>query len=438
MASATGHRTVWMDALRRVCAAHEASVLTFPIENMSRTDLEHAATSPARFIAHISNDRPADALVPAFSTRLFQYRLPKLATGNPGDIEFMRLIPGGRYLVTATAVGRISLWDLGHSPAAIINPYPLASTVLPHRPSQLLIQPTKDNQGFRILVWCDLGINSALEVTVFEIHPAANTPVLKSIATHRIFSAMIKAFALTPDRFTYHCDFVITTWDFVEDTSATVHVYRPMRSLTVFRNAIVGQHSDGIDIVEIPPLHSTGTPASELVVEPITPLPMFSHIHAVFEEFTNMYTAQSDWHTSPDVPVVLDVFGRLPDGSDAYARCMIKGVPGGDVDLPSAIPVLMGISRVPGETFDAEFYGRLHFSGSHFVRTWPVGDSIMVNAAKVPERRQIEFESKTAWLWDSPGESETWVYDLDPMSGRLVALAAPKEIRVMDYMLPNV
>lgn len=173
-------------------------------------------------------------------------------------------------------------------------------------------------------------------------------------------------------------------------------------------------------------------------MEPIIPLPMFSHVHALFEDFTDLYTTQSDWHISSDVPLVLDVIGRLVGGSDAYARCLIKEVPSSDTDLPSALPVLMGISRLPPETFDAEFYGRLHFSGTHLVRTWPTGSSIMINAAKVPAGRQIEFESKTAYIWDMPSEAVNFLYDLDPMSGRLVALAAPTEIRILDYMLPNV
>jgi hypothetical protein len=62
----------------------------------------------------------------------------------------------------------------------------------------------------------------------------------------------------------------------------------------------------------------------------------------------------------------------------------------------------------------------------------------MINAAKVPAGRQIEFESKTAYIWDMPSEAVNFLYDLDPMSGRLVALAAPTEIRILDYMLPNV
>lgn len=208
--------------------------------------------------------------------------------------------------------------------------------------------------------------------------------------------------------------------------------------ITVSRTAVIGQHEDGIVVVEIPPLHPVGTPSAEVVVEPITPLPMFSHIHEVFADFTDLYTTQADWHTSPDVPLVLDVFGRLVDGWNAYARCVVKQVPGGDPDLPSALPVLMGVSRVPPETFDAEFYGRLHFSSTHLVRTWPTDISIMINAAPIPARRQIEFESKTALLWELPREAEGFLYDLDPMSGRFVALAAPTEIRVLDYLLPKV
>jgi hypothetical protein len=79
-------------------------------------------------------------------------------TGNLGVISLIRLIPGGRYLVTASNAGRISVWDIGYTPAAVINPYPLVSTVLPQPPIELLIQPTKDH-GFRILVWYTLGIN---------------------------------------------------------------------------------------------------------------------------------------------------------------------------------------------------------------------------------------------------------------------------------------
>lgn len=156
MASATTHRTVWLDALRRVCTAHEVSVLTYPMENMSLRDLEHAATSPARFIAQISKEWAEGDVIPAFHTRLFQPRLPKSVPGNLGETALMRLVPGGRYLVTATDLARISVWDLGWRPAEVLNPYPLVSIILPSPASQLLVQPAKDQRGFRLPSVCPL------------------------------------------------------------------------------------------------------------------------------------------------------------------------------------------------------------------------------------------------------------------------------------------
>jgi hypothetical protein len=292
-----------------------------------------------------------------------------------------------------------------------------------------------------------------VEIMVFELYPAVEKPTFKCIAKRRIPSPALKVVALTPDRFTCHYEFLVTTWNFVEDTSATVHVYQALMSVRPYLPApacliisqiivscttIIAQHAEGIVIVEIPPLHPTGTPAADIVVEPVTPLTMLSHVHALFDDPSQLYTSQSDWHTSPDVPLVLDVFGILVDGSNAYARCLVKPVPGGDTDLPSTLPVLMGISRVPSETWDADFYGRLHFARTHLVRTWPTSSSLLVNAAKIPERRQIEFESKTGWLLELPNTAEVWLYDLDTMSGRMVALTEPTEIRVLDYLLPNV
>ncbi|KAF7360251.1 F-box domain-containing protein [Mycena venus] len=403
LVSATLHRTVWLNALRRVCAAHEVSLLTYPMENMSLAELQHAATSPARFIAQISKDRTTD---------------------DPNS--------GVLYASFPTSVTQVSRRRL------ISNPYPLVSIVLPISPSQLLVQPTKDHNGFRILTLCPSIMNNMVDVTVYEIYPAADQPTFKQIANHRIFSSSVKVYALTADRFTYYCNFLLTTWDFVENASATVHVYQLLMSITVSRTAVIGQHEDGIVVVEIPPLHPTGTPAAEVVVEPISPLPMFSHVHDAFADFADLYTMQADWYTSPDIPLVLDIFGRLVDGWNAYARCVVKKVPGGDPDLPSALPVLMGISRVPPETFDAEFYGRLHSAGTHLMRTWPTDTSVMINAATIPTRRQIEFESKTGLLWSLPRETDQFMYDLDPTTGRFIAWTAPTEIRVLDFLLPKV
>ncbi|KAJ7739975.1 hypothetical protein DFH07DRAFT_839507 [Mycena maculata] len=437
MAAATRHRTVWISALRRVCALHEVPMCTYPVENMSLAEFEHAATSPARFLAQIFKNRATDDLIPAFSTRLFKPRLPRFSPGPAplGEVSLIRLIPGGRYLVTSSDANRICVWDLGYSPAAIVDPYPLASTVAAGLPRELLIQPTKDHRGLRLLTYYILG--AIIEIMVFEIYPATNKPTFTCIAKRRVDTPEFKAVAFTPERFTWHHDFLVTVWDFVEDTCAALHIYQPLLNMTVSPTTIIGQHEDGISVIDIPPLHPTGTPAAEVVVEPVTPLVMFSHVHAAFEHFADVYAPQGTWHSSPVAPVVLDVFGVLFDGTAAYARCPIKPVSGGDPDLPRALPVLSGISRVPPETYDSAEFGPLYFARTHLVRTWLTGNSIMVNTAKIPARRQIEFESNTDLLCELPDGGTNWVYDLDPVSGRLVALTTPEELRILDYMLPN-
>ncbi|KAJ6627918.1 hypothetical protein B0H10DRAFT_317131 [Mycena sp. CBHHK59/15] len=159
LSAATKQRTVWLDALRHVCAAHEVSLLTYPMGKMSLADLEHAATSPARFLLQLSKKRedPSDeddlVYVPPFSTRLFQPRLPRSSTAQLGEASTMRLVPGGRYLITASNTALVSIWDLGYSPASVFNPYPLVSTSVPQQPTQLLIQPTQDRRGFRLLLF---------------------------------------------------------------------------------------------------------------------------------------------------------------------------------------------------------------------------------------------------------------------------------------------
>ncbi|KAK7044780.1 F-box domain-containing protein [Favolaschia claudopus] len=438
MASATAHRTVWFDALRRVCVAQEVSILTFPMENMSLRDLEHAATSPARFIAHLSKQRETEEIIPALSTRIFQPRLPRPLTGISGDISRMRLIPGGRYLVTTSNLARMSVWDLGHRPAAIIKPYPLVSIVLSFQPSELLIQPTEDHSGFRILTISVATNANLVDVTVYEIYPATEDPTLRQIANQSIFASNLRVYALTRNRFTYYYNFLLTTWDFVENTAGIVHIYQPLWSITVAPTTVIGHCDDGIVMVEVPPLHPVGTPAAGVVAEPVSPSPMVSHTHDVFAEFIDVHMAPTDWHTSPSIPLVMDVFGRLEDSTPAYARSLLHEIPGGGhPDLPSAFPILMGISRVPYETFDADFCGRLHLANTHLFRTWATSPTeLMINMARVPFRRQIEFESKTAYLWGLPNNVQGFLYDLDPMSGRFVSWTT-SDIRVVDFLLPH-
>lgn len=148
---------MWLDALRRVCAAHEILSFNFPTDTMSQSALEHAATLPFRFAAYLKREHETDDAIPALSTRLLTLRLPKsskYATVHSGAIHQVRLVPGGRFLVVSTTTGLLHLWDLGYN-AEAIHPFPLTSVSV-RGPSSIHIQPTPDGQGFRLVSILDV------------------------------------------------------------------------------------------------------------------------------------------------------------------------------------------------------------------------------------------------------------------------------------------
>ena len=100
-------------ALQRVCIDHGAFMPSFPFENMSVKELEHAALSPSMLVDRLRNDSCDEA------RRLEPKRILPF---EPSDSEAQSyrcnqpyLVPGGRFLFTKSARnGHIALWDLGN------------------------------------------------------------------------------------------------------------------------------------------------------------------------------------------------------------------------------------------------------------------------------------------------------------------------------------
>jgi hypothetical protein len=143
IASATCQRTVWLEALRRVCVANRVFRSTFPLEEMSDKALQHAATSASRFTKLLMK---CEAPHP-FATRLLNTK-PR---GSNLDLEDLTLVPGGRFLFTMSGGSIIHLWDLGYTSEAMIKPFPIAS-MEGTRLQFLDMHPTGDNAGIRLLL----------------------------------------------------------------------------------------------------------------------------------------------------------------------------------------------------------------------------------------------------------------------------------------------
>lgn len=152
----SNERIVWINALRNVCSQHGVSPVTFPVDQMTLLELEAAATSHYRFNSRLWNGltddeevlEPEAIRVLALSPRSH----PSIA--SVGNFTNVKLIPGGRFLLTATDVGLIQLWDLGHAPDILIQRQALATLVVRNMDTDwvLCAQPTSDGTGVIVLV----------------------------------------------------------------------------------------------------------------------------------------------------------------------------------------------------------------------------------------------------------------------------------------------
>lgn len=117
---------------------------------MTSSALEFAASTPFRFSEFLKrqsyNHRfPVQPMV----TRILT---PRKLPDSPFHIITLKLIPGGRFLLTYTTDHMLSLWDLGFNPDTMIKPFPVASAKLSPALADFLVQPTSDGLGIHVVM----------------------------------------------------------------------------------------------------------------------------------------------------------------------------------------------------------------------------------------------------------------------------------------------
>jgi hypothetical protein len=161
-----------------MCYHHSVFRPTFPIPDMSVSELERAATAPSRWIAlSSSKDRNTDEILPSRrsrATRIINKPTP-LTEINSQDLEDLKwkiqdlknvyLVPGGRYLVAAgryvMAAGYgysykclVGVWDLGYVSEGDMSSDGKSTRVWTTRVDKIdrfIVNPTPDGLGIRIL-----------------------------------------------------------------------------------------------------------------------------------------------------------------------------------------------------------------------------------------------------------------------------------------------
>lgn len=141
--------SVWIAAAKRICANHGLFSAVFPLTTMSRLELEQLALGPSRFASLVKEPIKDDrrSRTPNRTRTFYPKAQPD---GENPHINSLRLLPGGRYLLTWTKLVGLFLWDLGLNACAPLPTLPLA-----HLPSKARFElaqatPTPDRQGVRI------------------------------------------------------------------------------------------------------------------------------------------------------------------------------------------------------------------------------------------------------------------------------------------------
>ncbi|KAH6918145.1 hypothetical protein BKA70DRAFT_9449 [Coprinopsis sp. MPI-PUGE-AT-0042] len=175
-------RFVWVEKATEVCSGHGLPLAFFRFPEMTRLDLEHLALAPSQFSdsvrAPIREDPKGRS--PASTRTLYPRAQPG---GDILHISSLRLLPGGRYLLTWTKTIGLFLWDLGCNASTPPSEVPLAH--LPSKAYFYLDQatPAPDRCGIRIR--CIGGPPSrhwhGQDLAVYEIQPASEVPKFQEI-----------------------------------------------------------------------------------------------------------------------------------------------------------------------------------------------------------------------------------------------------------------
>jgi hypothetical protein len=135
-------------ALHRICLDNTLFLPSFPISDMSDSELENAAMGPRRWIElcgkfeKVHRDLDHNVILAPRTTKIIDHPLFTKAH----YLDFF-LVPGGRYLVGFSSNG-ISVFDLGYTSSADCK---LIASVGPEGGSDdCVVQATPDGMGLTI------------------------------------------------------------------------------------------------------------------------------------------------------------------------------------------------------------------------------------------------------------------------------------------------
>ncbi|KAF8186898.1 hypothetical protein K438DRAFT_1973098 [Mycena galopus ATCC 62051] len=440
----TATRTVWLNALRRVCEINSLFVPSFPYDEMSLSDLQRAATFGAaprfarRLYKHETNTTPA-SLAP-WSWRIFNPRVVKssnVASEEPGVLKLLELVPGGRFLIIATDT-LVHLWDLGYS-TKLIKPHALASIALlePNCEPAISFLPTEDGTGIEVLIMAFK--DDKVNLATYHIFPLDAHPEFVLVSEPQTLGLLIRGFLAKPGLCVFHCGKEIKIWNTVQNLWAAWKVDEFPNKLFAYHDLIVGVGPRAITLWEIPTPHHDATTISN--DDPH--LPMMTLINPLPRQEEHEIASSSDWFCATSIkPCFLSITGWKGDTRYTARYTMHSVDCRENRNIPGSIPVLMDQSPIPGASDHLEYCTELQPCGGDVFAPWASHASAVIeaNISPMPTEKKSEGPPfKTVRLFESRFDRpEDFDFSICPITGRLCTMTGEaNEIVVLDFLSPG-
>lgn len=433
---ATRSRTVWMNAVRNVSVAQGAFLPSFPLQEMSLDDLEHAALSPRRLWALIGK---ADVMKP-FLIRVFTPRTSRGA--EPVSIDGARLVPGGRFLLTSTNNGGLSLWDIGYNAGTHMKIFPIATLAGSSATSSSSVTNvgcTPDSSGLYIFMKSRL-VNGHAQVSCYEIYPISEAPNFSQLGT---LSARgpLKRTDISKDYFigTTVQPSTLIIWRYTKRELGVSWDVDSVYDLWVLGDTVITFHEYHFSLWTIPELQ----PLADGYAPVITQESKWVFAYAVEQEGGPSLGLPNSW-----VPEhARNQFGIYHDETPAMALYRVKSIYANqDPDLPDILPVRSGSMQLSNSLgLGASYLSPLHVTGDGFLQTWKTSNHISVDIMTKPSPANPTYSSATSNIWKDPRNIEglEFGYEFCPVTGRLIVhvkgsdTGGDNEVRIMDFIPPR-
>ncbi|KAJ7785343.1 hypothetical protein DFH07DRAFT_7761 [Mycena maculata] len=440
-------RSVWIDALRRVCTQHDIYTPSFPSTEMTLDELERVATACRRFSSSLRHEFVSRQIVWPASIR---YLHLSDSTHPEEHFRHVRLVPGGRFLLTSSGC-TIRLWDIERSQENP-NMLPIASFTIDDGVSDIQsirVRASKSSAEVLVIV-SSTELRSVYRVHVFTIFPPASSPEFIPFVPPlalgmedewpSIICSTSQHVAVSTGSSTVLWDFIADRWTSwpAEPNNANNTIYICNRNILTMR----ADHSE-IHWAAFPTLHRRSLSAvppqiQDLPILQIFKLRRFGQLEPLDDCLSGVSLVFHGRETSTfERPSHIDIF------SDHGSRALFTHFALMPIVDANRTDNTVRCELVPlGESLLQAAYAtahslRIEWAGHHDVQSFAVAEGVLHVCLSDTEKA-----SSVSGILAIPGVDEVDEYHIDfcSFSGRVCARMATEDgvkVLVMDYLTPK-